>query len=221
MSEARLQVQKHEACIDFYLLAKSVVVGEGFGHEVSWQDGMRFAEVTETVFLREAAWVVLSSGMRETVIRNKFKSFSAAFQNWSSAEDIRENANRYRRNAFRVFGHAKKIDAIVQIAREVDLVGFDRFKNKILEEGVPFLQSLPYIGPATSYHLAKNLGLDVVKPDRHLVRISALMGYDNPADFCETISTSVGDRVSVVDVVVWRYATLNPGYKKFLSRCCD
>jgi hypothetical protein len=219
MNMARSQSERHEACVDFYLFAKSIVLGEGFGHEVSWQDGRHFGEVTETVFLGEAAWVVLSSGMRETVVRNKFTSLSAAFNNWASARDILEHTGLYRRNAFRVFGHARKIDSIIQIATEVDRRGFECFKEKILEEGVSFLQSLPYIGPATSYHLAKNLGLDVVKPDRHLLRIAALLGYDNPADFCKAISTSVGDRVSVVDVVVWRYATLNPGYKDFLARC--
>lgn len=218
MNVDRFQTAKHEACVDFYLLAKSIVLGEGFGHEVSWQDERRFAEITETVFLREAAWVVLSSGMRETVVRNKFNPLSAAFNNWASARDIRENTGLYRRNAFRVFGHARKIESIIEIAGKVDRIGFDGFKRKILDEGVSFLRSLPYIGPATSYHLAKNLGLDVVKPDRHLLRIAALMGYDNPADFCQAISTSVGDRVSVVDVVVWRYATLNPGYKDFLAR---
>jgi hypothetical protein len=60
-----------------------------------------------------------------------------------------------------------------------------------------------------------------VKPDRHLVQIAALMGYENHTEFCEVISTSVGDRVSVVDLVVWRYAMLNPGYKNFLTRYID
>src|SRR5882672_3406363 len=218
MTDVESSTQRREAIIDFYLLAKSVVLGEGFGHEVTWQDGIRFTEVTETIFLRETAWVVLSSGMRETVVRNKFKSFSSAFHDWVSAQQIRVNATFCRKNAFRVFGHARKIDSIIRIACEVDRIGFERFKVKILDDGVSFLQSLPYIGPTTCYHLAKNLGMDVVKPDRHLSRISALMGYENPAKFCEVISTSVGDRVSVVDLVVWRYATLNPGYRNFLSR---
>jgi hypothetical protein len=218
MTDVRSQTQKREATIDFYLLAKSIVLGEGFGHEVKWQDGIRFTEVTETVFLRETAWVVLSSGMRETVVRNKFRSFSAAFHDWVSAQQIRDNATLCKKRAFRVFAHARKIDSIVRIACEVDRVGFELFKIKIMSEGVSFLQSLPYIGPTTCYHLAKNLGLDVVKPDRHLLRIASLLGYENPAAFCEAISTSVGDKVSVVDLVVWRYATLNPGYKDFLSR---
>jgi hypothetical protein len=221
MTRVRSRTPGREAAIDFYLLAKSVVLGEGFGHELTWQDGIRFKEITETIFLREAAWVVLSSGMRETVIRNKFKSFSSAFHDWTSAQQIRIYAPLCKKNALRVFGHAGKVDSIIRIACEVDLVGFERFKTKVSEQGISFLRSLPYIGPTTCYHLAKNLGLDVVKPDMHLLRIASLMGYENPAAFCEAISSSVGDRVSVVDLVVWRYATLNPGYKDFMSRYID
>lgn len=218
MTERESRTQRREAAVDFYLLAKSVVLGEGFGQEVAWQDRIRFTEINETTFLRETAWVILSSGMRETVVRKKFQSFSSAFYDWASAQQIRINAKHCKKNAFRVFGHAGKIDAIVQVALVVDSVGFERFKDKILGEGIMFLRSLPFIGPVTSYHLAKNLGLDVVKPDRHLLRISALLGYSSPAELCQMISSSVGDRVSVVDLVIWRYATLNPGYKNFVIR---
>jgi len=43
-------------------------------------------------------------------------------------------------------------------------------------EGVWFLQQLPFIGPVTAFHLAKNLGIEAVKPDRHLCRLSKLLG---------------------------------------------
>lgn len=207
-----------ERIVDFYLLAKSTVIGEGFAEEIEWQDQLQFSDVDERGFLREAAWVVLSAGMREKVVRCKFEAFSMAFCNWLSARQIVLKASQCKRAASRVFDHQRKITSIIEIAKSVDRTGFDIFKDKIISEGVLFLESLPYVGPATSYHLAKNIGLDVVKPDRHLLRISALAGYSNPGEMCLRISSAVGDRLSVVDLVVWRYATLNPGYREFLSR---
>jgi hypothetical protein len=208
----------HERMVDFYLLAKNIVVGEGFGEEIQWQDRLQFSDLNESVFLREAAWVVLSSGMREAVVRNKFQSFSFAFYDWLSAKQISANAQRCKRTASRIFAHSGKIDSIIEICGLINTNGFDAFKAKIASGGVVFLRSLPFIGPATSYHLAKNIGFDVVKPDRHLLRISELAGYSNPAEMCHKISSVVGDRLSVVDLVVWRYATLNPGYRDFLIR---
>ena len=209
--------ERRQRIVDFYLLAKGIVLDEGFQEEISWQTTVRLTEIDETAFLKEAAWVVLSSGMREAIVRKKFPALSRAFYQWTSAHKINEKARECRQGALAIFSHAKKIDAIIEIARRVNHGGFDSFKRRVDTDGVAFLQTLPYIGPATSLHLAKNIGADVVKPDRHLLRISSLAGFDNPTDFCKTISSAVGDRLSVVDLVVWRYATLNPGYLDFLT----
>jgi hypothetical protein len=204
--------------LDFYMLAKRVVVDEGFSEEIRWQESIRFSTIGERDFLREAAWVVLSAGMRESVIRRKFSAVSASFMGWQSAEVITKNAQNCRRNASRIFAHPGKINSIIDIAGRIMNCGFEAFKKEICDGGVDFLRSLPFIGPVTCYHLAKNIGLDVVKPDRHLVRVSILAGYANPSEFCQSISDAVGDRLAVVDLVVWRYATLNPGYREFLVK---
>ena len=114
-----------------------------------------------------------------------------------------------------LFGHWRKIDAIINIARKMHEEGFGTIKSRIEREGVEFIQLLPFMGPATSFHLAKNIGLNVVKPDRHLQRVSAAVGYENPKHLCEDISKIIGDRVSVVDLVIWRFATINPNYTDF------
>lgn len=79
--------------------------------------------------------------------------------------------------------------------------------EQITSNGVSFLETFPYIGPVTAYHLAKNIGLDVVKPDRHLVRLAASAGYPSPLALCEDIATVLGERLGVVDLVLWRFAT--------------
>ena len=68
------------------------------------------------------------------------------------------------------------------------------------------------VGASTAFHLAKNLGVPVVKPDRHLLRVSNAAGFESPHDLCAVIADIVGDSVSVVDLVIWRYATLKPSY---------
>jgi len=210
---------RREGIIDFYLLAKSVVIGEGFAQEIRWQDHLRISTLRESDFLREAAWVVLSAGMREEVIRRKFPALSEAFCSWLSAHEIVANATRCRQTASSVFNHPRKLDSIVDIARSVDRSGFEVLKDRIRSEGISFLRSLPYMGPATSYHLAKNIGLDVAKPDRHLLRMCAVAGYSDPEQMCLAISQASGDRISIVDLVMWRYATVNPGYRDFLGMC--
>ncbi len=203
--------------VEAYLKAKESIIGEGFAAEIDWQAEIRFSQITESDFLREAAWVVLSSGMRETVIRLKFNAISKAFYYWRNANDIIDNSEKCRNQALKIFHNQKKIDAIISIAEQISVQGFGIFKTNIQTGGVKFIQSLPFMGPATSYHFAKNIGLDVVKPDRHLLRVAATAGFESPKLLCEEISKSVGDRVCVIDLVIWRFATLNANYTEYFA----
>ena len=71
---------------------------------------------------------------------------------------------------------------------------------------VAFLETMPWIGPVTKFHLAKNFGLDVVKPDRHLARI-ADAHHSDPHTVCAEIAEATGDRIGTVDYL-WRAAAL-------------
>jgi hypothetical protein len=204
----------------FYLQAKSMLVKLGYGSEIDYHDRLNFDSFSETDFLREAGWVVLSSGMRETVVRSKFGAVSAAFLNWRSSKDIVAEGRNCISRALRAFNNAKKMDAIWQICCSVYRDGMDRIKRNIKELGVDFIATLPYMGPATSCHLAKNLGILVVKPDRHLVRISKIAGYNHPMEMCKDIERYVGDRLSVIDLVLWRYSTLFD-YENLFKMTCD
>jgi hypothetical protein len=70
------------------------------------------------------------------------------------------------------FNNIRRIEAIILIARNISSKGFDSFKKALYLDPLGVLQSLPYIGPVTCYHLAKNIGLQVAKPDHHLTRLA-------------------------------------------------
>jgi hypothetical protein len=202
-----------------YLYAKRVVLNAGYDAEIAWQEDACRRPLTETRFLAEAAWVVLSSGMREAVVRRVFAAIASAFADFRSAHVAAMSAaDRGRKQALRAFRHERKIDAIIAIIRHVDEAGLDEVQRLLLLEGTTYLQTLPYIGPVTAFHLAKNLGHDVAKPDRHLVRIAHACGYDDPQVLCSDLRDFLGEPVPVIDIVLWRYATLTAGYISELVR---
>ena len=200
-----------------YLDMKDFVIRAGYDHEIDWQSDLNFETVTETDFLRETAWVILTTGFRESVVRASFESISEAFLNWCSAKRIDTRRDVCRQRAISIFSNRRKIEAIVEIARTVANQGIRQVKEMIQARGVGYLQELPYIGPTTSYHLAKNLGIQVVKPDRHLKRMALLTGHASPMEMCCRVAETVGDSPAVVDLVFWRYATLNKKYQEELE----
>jgi hypothetical protein len=190
---------------------------EGYADEIDWQYTVSIDRVNEEIFLREAAWVILSSGMHERVVRQRFPAISDAFFNWKSALVIIKNAEACRSHALHHFRNSAKIDAILAVADHVGSHGLEHVVDNLLENGIEYLQQFPYIGPATSYHLAKNIGVMCAKPDRHLCRIANKLGYNCVQQLCIDISNVTDEPVPVIDSVLWRYATLHHNYLELLS----
>ena len=155
--------------------------------------------------------------MKEKVVRLKFPKISQAFCNWENASKIFRRRRSCRSNALKHFRHEQKIDAILSVSESVKVEGFETIKTKIADHGIEYLESFPYIGTVTKFHLGKNLGLDVVKPDRHLCRIASQSGFDSPDQMCHVVHELTGEKLSVIDLVFWRFATLDNNYLDFFS----
>jgi hypothetical protein len=190
-----------------YYIAKSVVINEGFAAEIDWQYAASLDQLNEQTFLCEAAWVILNSGMRESVVRKKFSGVSQAFFDWRSSVLIVTNENDCRTEALRHFCHTGKVEAILTVAKHLNAIGINEITEQLSKHGPAYLQKFPFVGPTTSLHLAKNIGFSVAKPDRHLCRIADSFGYDGVQKLCEDIARVTDEPVQVIDVVLWRYAT--------------
>jgi len=195
-----------------YNRIKTYVVESGFKNEIEWQENIDFEQIRESDFLRESAWVILCTGMNVNVIRKYFRDISLCFYNWESSKKIVEMKKYCIESASLYFRNYRKIYAIAQVSDIMALTGFKKIKQLLEHSPIETLQQFPFIGPITAFHLAKNLGLPFAKADRHLSRITKALGYNNVQELCDYISEKTGDTVQVVDIVLWRYATLVKNY---------
>jgi hypothetical protein len=203
---------KEARLINAYLSARRELEDFGYLQEIEWQESRTLDGLAAPQFLTEFAWVVLCAGMRESIVRQRFPSFSRAFLDWKSADEIVARSAECRSAALRVFNHAAKVDAILSATRWLAQNGVDTIKAGVASLGAGFLMQFSFMGPITSLHLAKNIGLCVAKPDRHLKRIAKAASYDSVTSLCETIAGITAHPIAVVDLVLWRYATLNRDY---------
>lgn len=193
-----------------YFAAKEVVISAGFEWDLDEAASRVHREPDEPDLLRESAWVILNSGMRTSVVAAKFGRISEAFNDWNSAKYIRDHREACLLRAMATFRHRPKLEAIATVASVVADRGLTNVLYEYHASPMEALRQFPYIGPVTSHHLAKNLGLDIAKPDRHLVRMAMHAGWADAVEMCRRIGVRVGEPAAVVDSVLWRYATIAP-----------
>jgi hypothetical protein len=178
-----------------YMDLKRRVIDAGYAAEIDWAHDIKPCP-NALEFWREYSWVVINGGMKEQVARII----------WEKVRPVVEAGG----SASTQFRHAGKTAAIDEVFRKRHSY-FGSYRITV-EYGVGivatlgWLEALPWIGPITKYHLAKNLGLDVCKPDRHLVRIFGSL--ENVTPGCQAIANETGDRLTEVDTVIWRAANL-------------
>lgn len=168
---------------------REAIVRLGYGAEIVWQESVKEPDSSDE-FMWQYIWVVISSGMKNQIARKIEQRIAEAYNNHQPIE-----------GAFKHKGKVKAIEFMVKNHEQV----FDQYLES--KDRLSFLQTLPYIGEITKYHLAKNLGEDVVKPDRHLVRIAQNYGT-TPLELCQELARKIGYRIGTIDLILWRAANL-------------
>ena len=151
---------------------------------IDWSDSIQPPHTAEQ-FAGEAIYVICNSGMKNTVAAPIAARCIAALQTGASATTV--------------FGHPGKAAAIDTIWQQRQTL-FERYRCKY---GKLDLSELPWIGPVTRHHLAKNLGADVAKPDVHLERLARRDGT-TVSTLCRRLARESGYRVATVDSILWR-----------------
>lgn len=155
------------------------------GRDIAWAESLQPPDHPE-YFAREAIFVICNSGMKFTIAKRIFDRCMWALDGGTPVIEV--------------FGHKGKAAAIERIWRERTAL----FEAYIAAgDKLAWLETLPWIGGVTKFHLAKNFGLDVVKPDVHLARLAEVYGT-TPQELCERLAAAADLRVATVDTLLWR-----------------
>jgi hypothetical protein len=176
---------------------------EEYRHEIGWIENIKpLEEQTWQTFEYEYIWVVLNAGMKEQIARKIYERFL----------DAAEHYEERKEDPFQTIGHKGKRKAISSFVGNGERY-FQRLQ--IAEDKIEYLKALPWIGDITKYHLAKNMGIDCVKPDRHLERMAKVYDYATPYDMCKQIQIDLGGigtpyqtKLATIDLVLWRWCNL-------------
>lgn len=170
-----------------FRLLETALRANGYGAVIDWSESIRPPEDAQK-FASCAIYVICNSGMRVTVAAPIAERCIAALMAGNSSTTV--------------FGHPGKGPAIDDIwARRHEL--FSRYLAE--NDKVEMLGALPWIGPVTKHHLAKNLGIDTAKPDVHMERLARQEGATT-AKLCQRLGqahwlSGRNDRLDPVEIL--------------------
>lgn len=165
-----------------------VALGDVGAEDVEWSEGITPPDDAED-FALEAIFVICNSGMKNTVARGIYERVKTHLLAGRSAREG--------------FGHPGKTAAIDLIWRAREAYFFGYLVQPSDRMRLEYLAALPWIGDITKYHLAKNFGVNVAKPDVHLHRLADRAGEDVQA-MCARLAAETGYRTATVDLILWR-----------------
>lgn len=181
-----------------------------------------FNTITPEFFWSEYIWVVYASGFSSKIISKLYPklldAYSLAkheFLDYAHNHLDIKDRGLYMKKSLSIVNNKIKAFSVFEMSHREGLalsdIGWDKYRSSL--DNPEKLQRLPYIGPITCYHLARNLGqLKWVKPDLHLTRLSKHWGFADPIEMCKAIQKEVNMPLGLIDLVLF-YAARNFGSK--------
>lgn len=157
----------------------------GYGPMIEWSETVQPPKTAEE-FAGETIYVICNSGLHNRVAAPIAMRCLASLAIGTSATTV--------------FGHPGKAAAIDFIWHNRATL-FERYGRENAK--LDFLGTLPWVGPVTRHHLAKNLGADTAKPDVHLERL-ARRDKTTTQTLCRRLARLTGYRVATIDSILWR-----------------
>ena len=206
---------------------------------LQYYDNLNPAEITCAEILAEVSWVVYSSGFRHDVVKKYWPAISQAFHGFEIEEvaSLHENMESEARRICRDCGFNNLNKAMWGIQNACRIIELD-FEKRALGGLAGYLMELSRkkvydlvrlapllvtelrfkgIGNTTIFHLMKNLGIDVFKPDIHVRRTLAELGLTreedaSTVDICRAmllLSQASQMRIVELDTLLFEYGRLS------------
>lgn len=164
-------------------------------------------------FAFECAYVILAGGFSQKTAKKIHSVICEKLLSGANVDDL-----------FNVFHNKNKINAIYKIWQNRKELCVEYYNQKTLADKLNFIQKLPHIGKITANHLARNLGVDIVKYDIWIQRLGVVyagkpeffMRVDNGKlnteikKYCDDMFSHMvcvtGLPRGYIDVVLWKSA---------------
>jgi 3-methyladenine DNA glycosylase/8-oxoguanine DNA glycosylase len=159
---------------------------------------------SKELFWPEYIWCVYTAGFSAKVITKIFPALMSAYGGPPDDDGFGKSPIVSWEAVMKINANRRRFRSVIKCQGILSGYGWPEFNRRYLQY-VDDMEKLPGIGRVTKYHLARNLGFDVVKPDLHLERLRKWYGFTSSLQMCEMLAHMYEERLGVVDFVLWAY----------------
>ena len=156
-------------------------------------------------------YVILAAGFSQKTAKKIHRIIMKKIPEISGIEDL-----------LAIFNNKNKMNSVMKVWQNRKIYCDNFYQIKNTDDKIKYLQTLPHVGKITANHLARNLGIDVVKYDIWIQRLGVLYGrkpalYDKINngklnleikklcdDMFENLSKTTHLPIGYIDVVLWK-----------------
>lgn len=161
-----------------------------------------YEKMTMEQFFRQYIWVVFTCGFRARTVKRKWNGIEKMVCDFNPQEVNKKNFDQLLDES--PIKNEAKLKGILKTSRLISDEWIKDIRNASINEVKEKLKDLPYIGAVTVYHLMRNIGFDVFKPDRHIENLASELEVADEKLFETVIENRDEKYIGVVDYVLWR-----------------
>lgn len=191
-------MQREQSTDEFFSKAQEHI--RKIGYDTKWVHEVSPDCIAVQEFFVEYIWVVYACNFKVAYLERLWDPLRQAYGSYETLDMSR------MQTVLNIINNKAKWKAVYRTAIKMQFLGWDEFKKAYLNS-IDSLTWLDFIGPVTKFHLARNLGFDVAKPDRWMCRMAEKLGWENVASMCDYLAKKHGLKVKEVDIILWKYSS--------------
>ena len=181
----------------------------------------------DSFFYERLVITIHVSGFRVSVLRDRWDDIKKAFSDYDiyrvsqyTDKDLEKMMNNPK-----LIRNEKKLKACIENAKIMKNISeeygsFGEFLsglgNNLRELREELRTKLKYLGPVLIHEYLKEIGIDSIKPDVHVVKVMHRLGLvdsekissdsiDRVVKMAEKMSRATGEKLNVIDAIFWMY----------------
>jgi len=207
---------------------ESISIGNNFIEEINRRRKVTFDKnKPDSFFYEKLVGTIHVSGYKVSILRNRWDDIKEAFSNYDICEvsqytnkDLEKMMNNPKliRNKRKLRACIENAKIMSEISKRYGSFGeyLNRNKNDLKKLKEDLINRFLYLGNVLVLEYLKEVGIDAIKPDVHVVRVMHRLGLidserlttenvNKVVEMANKISQATGEKLSVIDGVFWIY----------------